>query len=733
MQKYHLDRNISLVLTNVLVMALSGCNNPTPGETESGTTTDTTTDGTDTDATDTNLTPGQPTDTLPPTSTEPATDTEPPTSTTVGPTTETGPATDTDTTDTDTTDTETTGEPVSEVVRVWATANPPMLEQDRIVALTPALDAATATLTVAGDVVSIQSVAVTQQGHAIVSYDAPGTTGGVIIKTDLADTPEDGPLGLGDRVIRGPATGLVAPKGVEVGPMGSFLVADTGAAAIKVFEFDAEGDAAPTFEITDLGSSEAVWDVHYVANADVLYAAGTNGEVQVYEDFSNAMGQTGPDRTIVPVEAGTKISVNLHGITIVGDNLFLSDVGDPMENTDGLLFRIADPANAEGDVEVAQKIEGGDLGNPVDLEVTGGMASTLWVAEKANDKLLRFRPPLLGEDFELVDSIDVIKPESVALATNNRLILASNPAGLDLDGVLEVEVPLIGAPTISATIDRLGSITSIQSIALAGAGDGLVGFDGTPASDGAGVFSAAAIVDAEDGATIDAIGTRIWGPGTGLVAPKGITLNAAGDRLFVADLGDSTIKVFDPVTFGDAPPLFVFAELGGGAVWDIDYDDANDRLFAAGVDGTVRVFDSALADEGANGPARTFTPANDNDEVIGVNLHGIQYDPVSNSLFLTDVGDAMSDTDGAIFVIAGADAAEGNVAVATHIAGDQTHLGNPVDLAFDGAHLYVAEKAQSRVLRYSDILGLTGAQNVAEDAFIEVTNAESVRLEFSKP
>ncbi|MDC0716468.1 YncE family protein [Nannocystis bainbridge] len=720
-----------MLLANVLVMTLSGCNNPSQNGTDTDTSTGTETDGTDTDATDTNSTPSTQTDTLP-TSTEPTT-TETVTTTPTSTEPTTGPSTDTDTTDTDTTDTDTTGEPAIEVVRVWATANPPLLEQDRIVALTPALDAATATLTVAGDVVSIQSVAVTQQGHAIISYDAPGATGGVIIKTDLADSPVDGPLGLGDRVIRGPATGLQTPKGVEVGPNATFLVADTTAASIKIFEFAADGDIAPIVEITDLGSSEAIWDVHYIGgNTDTLYAAGTNGEVQVYEDFTNAMGQAGPDRTIVPVEGGNKVSVNLHGITVVGNNLFLSDVGDPMEATDGQLFRIEDPANAEGDVEVTQRIQGGDLGNPVDLEV-GGNPSTLWVVEKSNDKLLRYRPPLLGQDFELVDSIEVIKPESVALATNNRLILTRNPTGLDGDGVLEVEVPLIGAPAITATIDRLGSITSIQSLALHSGGDGFVGFDGTPASDGAGVFSAPALAQAEDGATVDAIATRIWGSATGLVAPKGMTLNAAGDRLFVADLGDSTIKVFDAATFGDAEPLFQFAELGGGAVWDIDYDDENDRLFAAGVDGTVRVFDAALTDEGTNGPARTFTPADDQEQVIGVNLHGIQYDPISKTLILTDVGDAMSDTDGAIFLIADADTAEGNVVVAASISGDQTHLGNPVDLAFDGTHLYVAEKAQSRVLRYSDILGFTGANNVEEDAFIEVTNAESVRLEFGTP
>ena len=97
-------------------------------------------------------------------------------------------------------------------------------------------------------------------------------------------------------------------------PYGTFIVADTGAADFKVFDFDDQGDVAPLFVITDLGSSAAVWDVHYVANADTLYAAGTNGEVQVYEDFKDSMGQAGPDRTIIVSDGGIKVGVNLHGV-----------------------------------------------------------------------------------------------------------------------------------------------------------------------------------------------------------------------------------------------------------------------------------------------------------------------------------------------------------------------------------------------------------------------------------
>ena len=122
----------------------------------------------------------------------------------------------------------------------------------------------------------------------------------------------------------------------------------------------------------------------------------------------------------------------------------------------------------------------------------------------------------------------------------------------------------------------------------------------------------------------------------GLLTPRGIALNEAQDRLFVADTGAADIKVFAAKVFGDVAPIFEINDLGGGPVWDTYYDDASDMLFAAGV-------------------------------------------------------------------------------------------------AFNGINLYIAEKANSMVLRYDGVLALADANNVAATAMIDVINPESVQLAFTTP
>lgn len=616
-------------------------------------------------------------------------------------------------------------------VAIWATANPGGLDADTLSNLTVPLDAQVAALSVISDVLSIQSVGL-NGNDGVISVDIPGGTGGLIAVEGLGANPQDAAIGLGDRFIAGPATELMAPKGVELagGDLdGMVIVADVGAGDIKVFDYSGEGDVAPEFVVTDLGSSDAVWDVHYAAGPDVLYATGTNGDLQVYEDFAANMGDMGPDRTIVPTENDSKVSVNLHGIDLDGNTAILTDVGDPNDAADGQLFVINGIGGASGDTEVDQRVQGGMLGNPVDLEHDGGLdGEALFVAEKSNDAIIVYEPNLLTGDYEATGDTEVIKAESVAVRNNGNLLMTTNPAGRDDDAVIAVNVPALGDPNTGAVMDRIGSVLSVQSLHLQG-NDGYVTFDGAQVSDGGGVFMVPGLGGMDQDGEVSAVASRIWGSNTEIVAPKGLDLADDG-TIIVADLGAGDIKVYEAGMDGNLAPMFVVSDLGGGPVWDVDYDDDNDRLYASGVNGTVRVFIDFMANEGANGPDRVLTPVNEDAEPVSTNLHGIHFDGATSSLLLTDVGDPGSDDDGWIMVIPDADTADGDAEVSLLIGGDATVLGNPVDLAFDGTNVYVAEKSNSMVIRYDNVLEMSGVENIPEDAAIEVERAESVQIQY---
>jgi|GEM_PF-71628 len=82
-----------------------------------------------------------------------------------------------------------------------------------------------------------------------------------------------------------------------------------------------------------------------------------------------------------------------------------------------------------------------------------------------------------------------------------------------------------------------------------------------------------------------------------------------------------------------------------------------------------------------------------------IRTHGLDYDDASDVMVLTDVGSGMDPADGAIIVVENfvAAAADDNITSAEQIriAGPNTELGNPVDIAYDsdGGNIYVAERA----------------------------------------
>ena len=621
----------------------------------------------------------------------------------------------------------TTGD-VFELASIWVTVNPAGLATDQLVGFDPAL-AKLATVTPVGDVASIQSIAVTGGGDGLVTVDLTDAgKGGVVIDEDMVNNPPAmGTIGVGQRFIRGPLTELLTPKGVEADvPGGVFLVADTAAKDIKAFDDDDDGEVAPVYKITNLGGSPAVWDMHYEDTSDTLYAAGTDGVVRVYDNFSTTKGAMGPTRSVTPFFNNAKASINLHGVAVVNNVLYLSDVGDANNATDGQVFVLNGADVLTGNVPVTQRLSGGQLGNPVDLEVVqqGMTGDVLVVAEKANDRLIFFnRPPMgmFGAPVEVMRT----KLESVAVITNNRVILASNPTGVEADQAQVQAVALMNTPMPSSVLTQLGSATSVQSLTFNAAGDAHVSFDGPAQSGGGGVFNVPglALVNQDGNVRIDM--DRLWGPDTAIGAPKGVVLSDLGDALFVADFGAAAVKVY-AATSGDEAPAFILNDLGA-APWDVAYDDAGDRLYVACVDGVVRVYDDVLATQGGT-VARAITPTDDQNQKLSVNLHGIVYDAAGDLLLLSDVGSAMVNTDGQLFLVGGASTADGDVPVLAQVGGDQTKLGNPVDIAHDGVNLYVAEKANSQLLRYDNFTTLTGANNLAESAAVAVTNPESVAL-----
>ncbi len=317
--------------------------------------------------------------------------------------------------------------------------------------------------------------------------------------------------------------------------------------------------------------------------------------------------------------------------------------------------------------------------------------------------------------------------------TDSNVYVTSNPAGAGSDSIVRFSSDLA---TTQTTFTGLTGVASIQSVFITDEGDGYITVD--LAGTTGGIVYADNLCDeggagcTNAGVAIGA-GTRlVAGAATGLIAPKGIV--NSDDKLFVADNGGSgAIRVFAESATGNVAPLFTVTNITGATnVWDVAYDDGDDRLFVAGTNGVVLVYDQFVGTQGANGPTRVITPATAAGVKLSVNLHGIAYDERTDILVLTDVGVAAGGafaTDGQVFTIANASTASGNVAPRYRVSGATAGLGNPVDAALSTSGvLYVAEKANSTVLRYDGILTATGDVSTAASATATVAAAESVTI-----
>ncbi len=285
-----------------------------------------------------------------------------------------------------------------------------------------------------GGPLALEYLRFNQKGDAYLTFDrtvGEEVTGGVLVIDDLADRDNGSFDASRDRLISGSATGLLKPKSLAiVDALGFVIVADFGAANIKVFGVQAEGDTPPLFVTdmlgeTDEGDPRAPWGVAFDDLNNRLFVATTDGTLLVYDHYLINRGRGGPDRLIVPTAEGKKASANLHDLVYLAahDALIASDVGaaitsdEPGFDTDGKLLVIEQVATAEGETEVMLQVSGSDtlLGNPVGLAFDG---TDLFVAEKSKDVVLRFDNLLMQEGVvELAPNgaVTVPQPESVTL------------------------------------------------------------------------------------------------------------------------------------------------------------------------------------------------------------------------------------------------------------------------------------------------------------------------------
>ena len=229
---------------------------------------------------------------------------------------------------------------------------------------------------------------------------------------------------------------LVSPKGLDVAFTGGSrfaFVADVGQSGI--FQFDAQ-TLALTGTLVEPGASN--WDVHYNVNADLLFGAGVDGFVSVYNLSGPGASMSPIDRFQVLDFNGTP-AVNNHGITYDADAnlLVVSDVGSATSSmqsgfdTDGsfntLTYSFTDrilggllntPITAKATFVGANTM----LGNPVDIS---GSNDDIFVAEKANGggKVLRFG------NVQEANGIQNVAPD----AMNNTIQGAESVDAVDVD------------------------------------------------------------------------------------------------------------------------------------------------------------------------------------------------------------------------------------------------------------------------------------------------------------
>lgn len=200
--------------------------------------------------------------------------------------------------------------------------------------------------------------------------------------------------------------------------------------------------------------------------------------------------------------------------------------------------------------------------------------------------------------------------------------------------------------------------------------------------------------------------------GLNMTSPREVAVN--GNFYVVADNADADGN--DTTKDGR---LFVYSKNGNNftlrntittdiKLWGIIFI-GNDLYAVADTTNELAVYSNFL-----NNTSTTTLAASKQIAVEGiVRTHGLTYDSMTDTMILTDIGDAGSGTDGGFHVIENfnskfsgtANGATLAVTQQTRVAGTNTVLGNPVDVAYDGATktVFIAEAKNGKILAFNNI------------------------------
>jgi hypothetical protein len=173
----------------------------------------------------------------------------------------------------------------------------------------------------------------------------------------------------------------------------------------------------------------------------------------------------------------------------------------------------------------------------------------------------------------------------------------------------------------------------------------------------------------------------IVGANTTFSSPAFITLDAANDRLYIADNGDLSVLIYDNISTknGNIAPSRIITGPSLVAPTDVSLDKVRDLLYVAD-DLDILVYASASTANGAPAPARDLS--------VPFAVSAIFIDAANDRLYVAD------QAGNAIAVYDHASTLNGPVAASRAVQGvNNTHLSNPGGVQVDGAGRLVVSNA----------------------------------------